>query len=440
MDFVQGCRHAKPTIHEGIDPMKLIATTAFAAGLMAAAASAETLTYMMWDPSQLEVEEAAIAEFEAANPGVTVEMQAMPPKDYWPKLSALAAAGDLPDVFAMSSGFVKEWASAGNLADLSGTVAGTDLSPYYDGAMSVGEVAGGRYAFPQNWVAPVLYFNKDMFDAAGIDYPAADWSYDDFRAAAEALTLDTNGDGATDQWGFWLYGRYAHVDTWVFRNGGRYLNADETKIELNDAARNTLGFLSSLVEAGIAPMPQEMDGIRQQDVFPMGMAAMWVDGSWNIANIRKVAGDNFNWGIAQVPMGPDATPDTGAAYAWADMLSISANTDNPDLAWAFVQHMVGEGRSASDFLGGKVPAFRAIAESNDWLESDQQPDNKALILEIGAQPVYTGFSRNWSKWRGYIADGAGGMNGELDEVFNGRKSLDEAIEAFTAYGNEVLAQ
>ena len=421
--------------------MKLIAAASLALGLTAGVAHAETtLTYMMWDPSQLEVEQAAIAEFEAANPGVKVEIQAMPPKDYWPKLSALAAAGDLPDVFAMSSGFVKEWAEAGNLKDLSATVEGTDLSAYYGGAMSVGEVAGGRYAFPQNWVAPVLYFNKDMFDAAGLDYPSADWTWDDFKAAATALTKDEDGDGTPEQYGFWLYGRYAHVDTWVFRNGGRYLNADETGLALNDEARNALGFLASLVEEGIAPKPQDMEGIRQQDVFPMGMSAMWVDGSWNIANVRKVAGDGFNWGIAQVPMGPDATPETGAAYAWADLLSIGATSENDALAWAFIQHMVGEGRAASDFLGGKVPAYRAIAESTDWLEKDQQPDNKGLILEIGAQPVYTGFSKSWSKWRGYIADGAGGMNGELDEVFNGRKSLDEAIAAFTAHGNEVLSQ
>ncbi len=409
----------------------------------AAAAQAQdvTLSYMMWDPSQLEIEQATIAAFEEANPGVTVEVQAMPPSDYWPKLSALAAAGDLPDVFAMSSGFVDGWAAAGNLADLGPLTEGTDLSVYYEGAMAPGTVGGAMVAFPQNWVAPVLYYNRDMFDAAGIAYPSADWTWDDFRDAAAALTLDNDNDGTVDQWGYWVYGRYAHVDTWVFRNGGRYLNEDGNRLALNDAAVNALGFLASLVlEDKVAPMPQEMEGIRQQDVFPLGMAAMWVDGSWNIANVRSVADPEMNWGIAQVPMGPDATEETAAAYAWADMMAIAANSEHQDMAWKFIQHMVGEGRSASDFLGGKVPAFRAIAESEAWLERDQKPDNKELILEIGAQNVYTGFSKNWSAWRGYAAEGTGGMNGELDEVFNGRKPLNEAIEAFTAYGNEVLAR
>jgi multiple sugar transport system substrate-binding protein len=372
---------------------------------------------------------------------VTVETQAMPPSDYWPKLSAMAAAGDLPDVFAMSSGFVKGWARAGNLADLSEVTAGTDLSVYYEGALIPGMVDGQMVAFPQNWVAPVLYYNRDMFDAAGLEYPQADWTWDDFRDAAKALTIDTNDDGEIDQWGYWIYGRYAQVDTWMFRNGGRYLNADETAIELNEAAVNTLEFLTNLVlEDKVAPMPQEMQGIRQQDVFPLGMAAMWVDGSWNIANTRSVADPSMNWAIAQVPMGPDATPETAAAYAWADLLAMPQGGENADLAWAFIQHMVGEGRTADDFEGGKVPAFRAIAESDDWLDRDMMPPNKELILQIGTQPVYTGFSDNWSAWRGYAAEGSGGVNGELDEVFNGRKSLEEASADFTAYGNEVLSR
>ena len=54
--------------------------------------------------------------------------------------------------------------------------------------------------------------------------------------------------------------------------------------------------------------------------------------------------------------------------------------------------------------------------------------------------TYTGFSKNWSGWRGYDSTGSSGMNGELDEVLNGRKSLDDAIEALVIYGNDVLSR
>lgn len=419
-------------------------TTALSLGLIALAAPAladTTLRYMMWDPSQLEIEAPVIAAFEAANPGVTVDIQAMPPKDYWPKLSAMAAAGDLPDVFAMSSGFVLDWAQAGNLANLDPIVEGSDLSVYFEGALAPGMVDGSMYAFPQNWVAPVLYYNMDMFDAAGLAYPTADWGWEDVRSAAKALTLDANNDGTPEQYGMWLYGRYAHIDGWVYRNGGRYLNAAGDRMELNPQAVNALSFLNDLVNTDrVAPAPQEMEGIRQQDVFPLGMAAMWVDGSWNIAGVRSTADAAMRWGIAPIPAGPDATPETSAHYAWADMLSIGANTAQGDLAWKFIQHMTGGARSASDFLGGKVPAYRAIAESEAWQDRGMMPVNKDVILQIGAEPIYSGFGKSWSAWRGYAAEGAGGMNGELDEAFNGRKPIDQAITDFTAYANDILSR
>ena len=259
--------------------------------------------------------------------------------------------------------------------------------------------------------------------------------------AAKALTTDSNGDGDPEQFGFWAYGRYAHIEPWIYRNGGRLLSDDRTELVPDEAAIEALQFVTDLASVhGVAAQPQEMEGIRQQDVFPQGMAAMWVDGSWNINNTRTVAGDSFEWGIAQVPLGPSATADTAKGYAWADMLAIAPNSEQADLAWAFIRHMVGEGRSPSDFEAGKVPAFRAIAETDEWLERDQQPANKDVILNIGAQTTTTSFTPGWSKWRGYAAAESGGMNGELDEVFNGRKTLDEAVAAFVEYGNGVLSQ
>lgn len=406
----------------------------------AATAQDTTLTYMLWSPDQAEIEASAIAAFEAANPGVKVDVQAMPPSDYWPRVSALAASGDLPDVMAMSSGFVQEWANAGNLQDLTPLIGDASLDGYFRSAVEIGNIGGAQVAFPQNWVAPVMYYNRTAFDAAGLDYPSADWTWEDFRTAAEALTVDADGNGTPEQYGYWVYGRYAHTDPWVFRNGGRYVNADGTALEINDAAVNALAFLASIVDDGFAPRPQEMEGIRQQDIFGMGMAAMWTDGSWNVDNTRKLVGDSFEWGIAQVPMGPDATDDTAAAYAWADMLAVTSDSEQSDLAWALVQHLSGPSLTAADFTAGKVPAWTETAMSEEWLGRGQQPDNMDLILEIGKQPLYTGFTANWSAWRGYAAAGSGGLNGELDEVFNGRKSLEDALAAATAYGNDVLSR
>ncbi|MGL6314857.1 ABC transporter substrate-binding protein [Vibrio sp. WXL103] len=404
-----------------------------------ALASDVTLTYMSWDPSQLEVERQAIEAFESAHPGVRVKTTAVASKHYWTRLSALAAGKTMPDVFMMSSGFIKEWSAADLLADLTEQADETVLNGYYPAASAAGVVEGRRFAMPQNWVAPVLYYNIDMFEAAGVPLPKPDWTWQDFLAAAKALTLDHNEDGKIDQWGMWMFGRYAHIDAWVFRNGGQYLTDDASALSFNPAAVSTLKFLNDLIQVHkVAPKPQEMEGIRHQDVMPMGLAAMFVDGSWFISNTRDIVGDQYRWGIAQVPLGPDAKGGADRAYTWSDMLSISADSPNKDLAWKFIQHMSGGERSVSDYRGGKIPAYIATAESADFLEQDQQPANKHLLLEIGQQNTYSGFSANWSAWRGYGASGSGGLNGELDQAFNGRKSIEEAIDAATAYGNQVL--
>lgn len=411
--------------------------------LIAGFSTAQTLRYFSWETNIAEETAALIAEFEALYPGVKVEFEALPPNQYWPRMSALAAANDLPDVFYMSSGFISEWQSNGLLANLEPYLSGINLEDYYSGVLSVARFpspeTGDLHAVPINWVGPVLYYNSSAFDEAGLSYPNNDWSWDDFLAAAKTLTIDKSGDGRIDQYGFWHYGRYAQIEPWIYMNNGRLLNEARTRIDPNPQAIEALRFLSDLTNVHeVAPKPQDMEGIRQQDVFPLGIAAMWIDGSWNIGNVRNITGDNFAWDIAMIPAGPSS--EERIAYTWPDMLAISPNSATPELAWAFVEFMTGPSRGASSFLGGTVPFYRATAESEAWLELDQQPASKGLLLELGRLPSRTSFTPNWSDWRGYGAAEGGGMNGELDMVFNGRKGIDAAIAAFVEYGNQVLTR
>jgi multiple sugar transport system substrate-binding protein len=406
-------------------------------------ASAQTLRYFSWETNIAEETAELIAEFEAMHPGVQVQFEALPPDQYWPRMSAMAAANNLPDVFYMSSGFISEWYDNGLLANLEPYVADLDLEDYFTGVLSTARFpspeTGDLHALPLNWVGTVMFYNQDAFDEAGLSYPDDDWTWDDFLAAATELTVDETGNGRIDRWGFWLYGRYAQIEPWIFQNGGHILNEARTRIEVGEEARETLQFLTDLVHVHeVAPRPQEMEGVRQQDVFPMGLAAMWVDGSWNISNNRTIVGDDFRWNIAMVPQGPSS--QGSVAYTWPDMLAVAETSAHKDLAWEFVEFMTGPGRDASTFLGGTVPFYRPTAESATWLEPDQQPADKGMILDLGGLPSRTSFTPNWSEWRGYAAAEGGGMNGELDQVFNGRKSLDQAIEDFVTYGNQVLSR
>lgn len=417
----------------------LLASVAFAA-----AAQQVTLRYFMWDPQFQQLEEQLIKEFEKENPGIKVAMTALDPENFWIRLSAMAAAGELPDVFSMSTGYIDNWAKDGLLMDIQDLV-DRDIrkDDYFHEVFSEtrypDKESSNMYAIPYAWVTPVLFFNKDMFDKAGVAYPTDDWTWDNFREAAQKLTIQSNPSRPPEQYGFWWYGRYTHIEPWVYANGGRILNDQKTRIQFDEKAREALQFLADLTNVyKVSPAHRDVVGIRQQDLFPFQQTAMWVDGSFMIANTRDMAGDSFRWGIAKVPHGPSGTPEDIRTYFWPDSVAISATTKVRDEAWKFVQFLIGKNRPVESFMAGKVPIFKATAQSDQWLQADQQPGNMEIILENGQQQGRTTFTIGWSEWRGYAATGGAGMNGELDKVTNGEQTVDQAIENITKYGNTVL--
>ncbi len=399
-----------------------------------------TLRYFMWDPSFEEKEQVMIDKFMAANPNITIDFETVGTPDYWTKLGALSAADDLPCVFNMSAGYVDQWIMDGLLYNIQDYVdEGINPDEYYTGVFDVArdKNTGDMHAFPFAFVETVMFYNKDAFDAAGVAYPEAGWTWDDFLAAAQATTVDNESDGVVDQYGFWFYGRYAHIESWIYQNNGNLLNENKTRFEADANALEALGFLDSLIhEYGVAPEPKEMEGVRQQDVFPLGMAAMWVDGAWNINGNRENIGDSFNWGIAPLPRGPQA--ETDKAYGWPDSVAVAANCAHPDEAWQFVEFMTGPERTIDLTFGGKVPIYKPVALSEEFLETDQQPANKDFLLEWADYTGPTSFTPGWGEWRGY-ADGAG-LEGQLGDVFNGVTDLDSAMKNVTELANTVLVR
>lgn len=349
------------------------------------------------------------------------------------ELRALATAGDMPDIFWMSSGFVDEFAADGLLLNLQPFV-DRDINEedYFTSAFAAGrspnKVDSDMYAFPMLFVETVLYYNVDMFDEAGLDYPTSEWTWDDFLSAAQALTFDNNGDGLMDQYGYYFFGRYANVESWVYQNGGRLLSDDRTSFEADSNAVDALMFLDSLIdEHGVAPQPAEMDGI--DNPFAAGLAAMWVDGSWNVGSFTDI-----NYNVAFVPKGPAATGNT--AYGWSDMVSIGADTAHPEESWAFVQCLATD--RTAEMAGGKLPIYRATAMSDEWLKPEETAPNRAVLVEWAENVGPTTFTPGWGEWRGYV--GGAGLQGQLDEAFNGNQTIEEAIEATTQVANEVLGR
>ncbi|MFB6290324.1 MAG: sugar ABC transporter substrate-binding protein [Candidatus Bipolaricaulia bacterium] len=396
------------------------------------------IDYWIWDPTIRGKYKEAIKKFESQNPNIKVNLTAIEPDKYWTKMRLNARTNQLPDVFNMSTAYIEQWVSNGSVMALDKFIE-KDLNKdkYFSSLFDVVSFDGSTYALPFAWVTPIMYYNKDAFDKAGLDYPTNDWTWDDFLNAAKKLTVDKNGDGKIDRWGFWFYGRYAHIEPWIYQNNGRLLDKDKKNFDPSPEAMEALRFLTDLVtKHKVAPPKKAMSGIDQQNVFPQGEAAMWVDGSWSIENNRRIIGNSFDWGIAKVPRGPSWEEDT--LFAWPDNIAISPNTKHPEAAWKLAKFFSGPGLSADLYMSGKVPSYNPLASKEGFFDKDAQPSNISKLLDWGSQPMKTSFTKSWSEWRGYGGAEGLGLTGAIDQVINGSKSFDKAMKEASQYINEVL--
>ncbi|MCH3917135.1 MAG: sugar ABC transporter substrate-binding protein [Spirochaetia bacterium] len=402
-----------------------------------------TLEWWSWDPSLKEKNEALIKQFEAKNPGIKVNLATASTSEYWTKIRILANQKKLPDVFTMSSGYIEEWRKSNLMLNLDSYINNDpDINDFYKSLIDAGKtISGGdRYvAMPFALVTTVLFYNKGMFDAAGLSYPTADWTWDDFLNAAKKLTIDKDGDGKIDQWGFWRYGRYAQVEPWVYADGGNLIDRSKMRFAPDANAMETLKFLTDLtLKYHVAPTQKEMSDVRNQDIFPKGLAAMWVDGSWFIDNNRNVADPSMRWGITTVPVGPHG--QKGIVYGWPDYYAIAPNAKHPDAAWKLLKYIAGQGQTADMFMAGKIPSYKPLATSSTFNDPSKQPAEISILTQQAAQTMKTSFTMGWSEWRGYGAAANLGLNSILDSIINGDMSFDEGMSKADKNINSVLAR
>ncbi|MBO7349011.1 MAG: sugar ABC transporter substrate-binding protein [Spirochaetales bacterium] len=424
----------------------LIAVSAFAQGASEASKGQVTLEWWTWDATMADTNNAIIAAYEATHPNVKINNTIIPTDGgaYATQLAIMAQQKNLPDVFTISSGNLEDWAEIGYLRNLDELIAKdkTIFDQFYKGMFdAVKDVAKTDYycAIPFAYVSCDLFYNKDMFDAAGLAYPNENWTWDDFVKAAKALTIDKNGDGEIDQWGYYGYGRYAEAQAWVIANNGTLIN-NKMRFEPDKNALEALHFFTDLVlKDKVAPMPKDMTAMKYNNIFPNALCAMFVDGGWQVNDFRSKIGDKFRWGVTRVPNGPSAKETW--TFGWPDSYVLSPTTAHPDEAWDFVKFAAGGGLSADQVMGGKLSAYKAIVESPEFVDMTQQPyGDMELFREHANDKFMTTYTKSWSEWTGYGAAENMGFAGAVDSILNGEDSFDGAMKKATDGINKILSR
>jgi multiple sugar transport system substrate-binding protein len=321
----------------------------------------------------------------AAHPDVKIELWSQPWGDYFTKLDTLFAAGDataIPDVFFLSP--VPSYAARGVLKNLDSLIkdSGLDLSDYWPGAIESTSYEGSVYGFPRDSAIEVLYYNKDDFDAANLEYPTADWTWDDLRAAAEALTVK-EASGRISRYGLAMEG--GKYFDWVGANGGTILDDmfNPTKCTLSEPkAVEGIEFFAGMMNDEIAWRDANLSQAGgDQSVFLADQASMFIQ---NASRVPALNADGINYDVAPVPKAPSGGRQAGSTNgaAWV----MSAVTDNEEAAWNFLQFLQSpEGGQAIYFSTGEAfPPTRSGANSPVFLTDAHGPPNKQAWL-IGAE-------------------------------------------------------
>lgn len=256
------------------------------------------------------------------------------PSDYYTQVQTQLAGGTGADLFWIdqnnmalaSEGVFLPVDECEAVANAEPQTAG-DLNDYYPGILAVNRFEDHIYGLP--WIAQpvVTYFNRGLFDAAGVEYPQEGWTWDDFMEKARALTLDTDGDGVTDQWGF-INNGWPPPFIFVWQAGGEPISADFTSSPI-DSPEFVEGFefyLSTAYNPEVSPSREVIAEQGFGEMFKAGKIAMFMGGAAD--DLDRVEG--LDVGVIHVP----AHPETGSrtTFAWNASTVINANTANPELA------------------------------------------------------------------------------------------------------------
>lgn len=337
-----------------------------------------TIRFSTWGSlDEKKVNEDIIAAFEEDNPGCKVELEFIP-EQYVAKIDTMFVGGNAPDVIYGHPHYFANWASKGLLMDLDERFKEDEDFFYNDEVFST-EVYDG-FKWNGKHIATInghdtylLFYNKDMFDAAEVDYPTDDWTWNDLVEAGKKLTVL---EGDNKQYGITLSNNPQDLFPYIYSHGGSIFDDmnNPTKVTFdNPDTVAGLQFMQDLMyKHKIAPTTQDNQALGGS--FDTGRVAMDITGMWAVVSRKNIT--DFNWDVANLPIREGYPRKTGVLYAG---YAISKNTKNPELAWEFAKYFQSDkGQELLSSLGLITVINKQIASSDAVLGGPGMPEHHAL--------------------------------------------------------------
>ena len=369
-----------------------------------------TLNLYYWDESFRDTMTEIVDAFTADNPDIQMNVTTIPWGEYWTKLQTTLPSSSGPDVFWINYMYTLEFAPKGLLLPVED--ASIDKSKFPQNTLEMGAFDGALYNVPFMLDTVALVYNKELFDAAGVAYPTADWTWDDLRQAAKRLTVK-DASGKTTQYGYCVdpqsqMGTY----NFLYQNGVSVYDDDMRTPNFNtDAGREAFQFQYDMVFAdGSSPTGAQLEELGKDDRFMSGQIAMLYTVAPRMTKYYDALGDALD--AAPLPRGKEAACTLNACS-----FAASAKSAHPEAAQRFLAFTASE-KCQSLMAKMAMPPYEGAADG--WAAQFGGANARAFIdaIEI-ARPLALTAQESGATRKIFET--------ECANIFAGAKPIDQAL-------------
>ncbi|WP_159722983.1 ABC transporter substrate-binding protein [Enterococcus sp. CSURQ0835] len=378
-----------------------------------------TLTYGLWDKAQAPVYEKLAKEFEKNNKNIDVKIQLTPWGQYFTKLETMVTGKNAPDVFWMNIPRSTDYIDNGVLEPLDDVKFDKDKIPsIYQKAYTQ---KGKLYGVPKDYDTNAIWYNKKMFEEAGVPKPDESWTWDTWKEAAHKLTNQEKGVYGIGAQPIWETGYYQTI----YQNGGRPFIKNGKKSGFNEQATiEGVKFWHDFVKEGSSIPVDQMANEQMPDLLLAGKVAMIVDGSYQAPVIFEDQYGKDNIDVAPLPKGKErATTSNSLANV------VYAGSKHKDAAKKFVAFLSSEKAMKEVAKSGVViPAYQGTADA--WVKA--YPD-KNLQVFVDAVKYAVPFSNYKNSSAATAAE-----QDIINEVWAGKKTVEEGCKEIAKEADGIL--
>lgn len=405
--------------------LKVVTAGSLVALATAGAVSAQTVrvTVAEYSSKTGPYFEKAASEFETANPGTDIQIEVVPWDVLQQKLTTDISGGANADLAIIGTRWLIDYVDQGVAAPLDSYITPEFKDRFIETFLTPSVMNGQTYGLPIAASARAMYYNKDLFEKAGVAKVPDTW--DEVKAAAEKIKAIGG-----DVYGFGLQGKEIETDVyfyyafWSF--GGNLIDPDGTSGLDSEAGYQAAALYKSLIDEGLTePGVTSLNREDVQNLFKQGRVGMMITAPFLSNQIKEEAPD-LQYGVAAIPAGP--TGDRGT-YGVTDSIIMFENSQNKDTAWKFLDYLFTADKREEFTAGeGFLPVNKEEATRPVFADNADLKAFTDLLPNARFAPVIPG----WEEIAAATSNG-------LQKIYLGEGDIKETLDAAAAEIDGIIA-